>query len=636
MTMTAARTFTRGARDRAALRRFVGAGWRAASVRIRCVSSLSGFARDGSEEETDKERKKKRRDEDEEESSSSGRSSSRSDGGTDGGGGDGRPVLRLFDSSRQEKRVFTARKEELDAGRGVSMYVCGVTPYDHSHIGHARAYVAFDTLFRVLRLHGLAPRYIRNFTDVDDKIIERANQRGEDPMELARRFSVSFKEDMRRLQCLEPTHEPRVTESVPLIVAMIERIIANGHGYAVEGGDVFFDVRSWQQYGEVSGRGLPEANSQDDHDDGEQESEDGGDDVGEASSSSSSFVSRVAVDERKRDNADFALWKSAKPGEPSWESPWGPGRPGWHIECSAMWESLAGPVLDIHGGGRDLMFPHHENEMAQSGAATCGCAKVRFWMHNGFVTVDSEKMSKSLGNFFTVREVLEQYHPLALRLMLLSTQYRQPLNYTQRALEEASERLYYTLTTIRDAMVVVGAPTSQLPIKESISASAAVDVGRKLVADSITCMSDDLNTPAVLNAQMECLKTMNDLLSTKKGRKDPMRREKLSALSSGLWSSLVLIGLGGADIDIDDTIESLRRIALTRIQFSEEELRRKIDARAQARRDKDFAASDSIRDELAAIGIKLMDGPSGTDWKPDARLDVASEAREPQHSATVS
>ncbi|KAL0350431.1 UNVERIFIED_CONTAM: Cysteine--tRNA ligase, chloroplastic/mitochondrial [Sesamum radiatum] len=295
----------------------------------------------------------------------------------------------------------------------VGMYVCGVTSYDLSHIGHARAYVAFDVLYRYLRYLGYEVVYVRNFTDVDDKIIRRANEVGEDPKALSWRFCQEFLNDMADLQCLLPTQQPRVTDHMEQIKDMIAQIISNGCGYAVDG-DVYFSVDNFPKYGLLSGRKLEDNRA------------------GE----------RVAVDDRKRNPADFALWKAAKPGEPVWDSPWGPGRPGWHIECSAMSAHYLTHTFDIHGGGMDLIFPHHENEIAQSCAA-CSESRINYWIHNGFVTANDEKMSKSLGNFFTIREVTKLYHPLALRHFLLGTHYRSPVNYSISQIEISSEAVFY-------------------------------------------------------------------------------------------------------------------------------------------------------------------------------------------------
>ncbi|KAL9664432.1 hypothetical protein QQ045_019832 [Rhodiola kirilowii] len=316
--------------------------------------------------------------------------------------------FRVYNSMTHEKEVFKPR----EPGK-VGMYVCGVTAYDLSHLGHARAAVAFDVLYRYLLHLGYEVTYVRNFTDVDDKIIRRANEIGENPMSLSNRYCDEYLTDMGHIQCLTPTHQPRVSEHIDQIKELITKIIDNGCAYTVEG-DVYFAVETFPEYGRLSGRKLEDNRA------------------GE----------RVAVDSRKRHPADFALWKAAKPGEPSWDSPWGPGRPGWHIECSAMSAHFLTYSFDIHGGGIDLIFPHHENELAQSCAACKEC-KVSYWMHNGHVTINDEKMSKSLGNFFTIREIIERYHPLSLRHFLMSAHYRSQINYSLSQLENASEAVFY-------------------------------------------------------------------------------------------------------------------------------------------------------------------------------------------------
>ncbi|KAL4431628.1 hypothetical protein ABPG77_001470 [Micractinium sp. CCAP 211/92] len=555
----------------------------------------------------------------------------------------GRELL-LHNTMSRQKEVFRPR---ADQGNRVSMYVCGVTVYDYSHIGHARVYVAFDVIYRFLRHLGYEVSYVRNFTDVDDKIIARANAVGEDPLALARRFIDEFHTDMESLGCLPPSLEPKATDFIPQMVDTIQRIIANGHAYAV-GGDVFFDVASLPGYGKLSGR------SQEDNRAGE----------------------RVAVDERKRGAADFALWKSAKPGEPTWDSPWGPGRPGWHIECSTMIREVMGEVIDIHGGGRDLVFPHHENELAQSRAAagSCSCGHdhgnggsgrddaeefVRYWLHNGFVNVDSEKMSKSLGNFFTIREVTAQYHPRALRWFLVNTQYRQPINYTQRALEEASDRVYYLFQTLADmAEALAASPEGQQALAEaqqqlrggsngSEPAAAAAaggeaapvgkaggkggkggkpagpSPGAQLLAEVEAALADDFNTPLAIAAFSAPLKAANDLLHTKKGKKEAGRLQTLASLHAALQTALELLGLWAEQPAV--VLAELRELALRRAGLTEEQVAAAIEERAAARAAKDYAASDAVRLRLEGLGILMLDTPQGTTWKPGPRLHIAEK-----------
>jgi len=312
-------------------------------------------------------------------------------------------ALRLFNTETGKKETF----EPITPGK-VKMYVCGVTVYDLSHIGHARCYTAFDVVYRFLKFSGYDVKYVRNFTDVDDKIIKRAAELGVTPRELTDRNIAAYHEDMDALNCLRPDLEPRVMDHIPHIVDLISHIIERGHGYVGPDGTVYFSIDSFPKYGRLSGRNLEDMQA--------------------------GASERVDDDPNKRNPMDFVLWKPSKPGDPVWDSPWCPGRPGWHIECSAMSATHLGVTFDIHGGGKDLVFPHHENEIAQSEGAS-GELFVKYWMHNGFVNVDAEKMSKSLGNFFTIREVLKVFHPEAIRMFLLSTHYRSPINYTHKNLE---------------------------------------------------------------------------------------------------------------------------------------------------------------------------------------------------------
>lgn len=497
----------------------------------------------------------------------------------------------MYNTMGRKKEVFRPKVE----GK-VGMYVCGVTAYDLSHIGHARVYVTFDVLYRYLKHLGYQVCYVRNFTDVDDKIIARANELGEDPINLSRRYCEEFNQDMVYLHCLQPSVEPRVSDHMPQIVNMIKQIIDNGYAYTVDG-DVYFNVDTFPEYGKLSGRKLEDNRA------------------GE----------RVAIDSRKKNPADFALWKSAKEGEPFWDSPWGPGRPGWHIECSAMSAAYLGYSFDIHGGGMDLVFPHHENEIAQSCAA-CKQSNISYWVHNGFVTVDSEKMSKSLGNFFTIRQVIDLYHPLALRLFLLGTHYRSPINYSDVQLESASDRIFYIYQTLHDCEDVLSqhdVPT----LKDSIPPST-VDEINKLQNVFVASMSDDLLTPVVFAALSDPLKTINDLIHTRKGKKQALRVESLAALEKTIRSALDILGLMPASYS--QMLQELREKALKRAKLTGDQVLRKIDDRTEARVNKDYEKSDAIRKELAAVGIALMDSPNGTTWKPAVPLGLQE-----QHGSTA-
>ncbi|KAI3442175.1 uncharacterized protein J3R85_001496 [Psidium guajava] len=482
---------------------------------------------------------------------------SREVSGEHGGDGADGPApaaeLWLFNTMSRKKEAFRPKEE----GK-VGMYVCGVTAYDLSHIGHARVYVTFDVLYRYLKNLEYEVCYVRNFTDVDDKIIARANELGEDPISLSKRYCEEFYVDMVHLHCLPPSIEPRVSDHMPQIIDMI--ILDNGCAYQIDG-DVYFSVDNFPDYGKLSGRKLEDNRA------------------GE----------RVAVDSRKKNPADFALWKSAKEGEPFWESPWGPGRPGWHIECSAMSAAHLGYSFDIHGGGMDLVFPHHENEIAQSCAA-CRQSNISYWIHNGFVTVDSEKMSKSLGNFFTIRQ-----------------------------LESASERMYYIYQTLYDCENVI----SQHAVQQDSIPPDALDCITKFKNEFVAAMSDDLHTPVILAALSDPLKNINDLLHTRKGRKQQLRMESLAALEKVIGKVLTVLGLlPGSYLEV---LQQLREKALKRAKLTEAEVLQKIRERTAARNAKEYEKSDMIRKDMATVGIALMDSPDGTTWRPSVPLAMQEQ-----------
>jgi len=462
-------------------------------------------------------------------------------------------MLRIYNT-------LTRAKEELrpiEPGH-VRMYVCGMTVYDHCHLGHARVLVAFDTVARYLRSLGYRVTYVRNITDIDDKIIARANENGEDFRVLTERFIRYMHEDCRALGVLDPDEEPRATHYIDSIIAMVERLLANGAAYCGANGDVYYDVSAFPAYGALSDRRPEDLRS----------------------------GARVEVDEAKDDPLDFVLWKATKPGEPSWDSPWGPGRPGWHIECSAMSTSCLGNHFDIHGGGMDLQFPHHENEIAQSEAATGG-KFVNLWMHNGFVRIDDEKMSKSLGNFFTVRGVLAHYPAEAVRCFMLSSHYRSPLNYSEDHLRQADASVRRLYTALRDAGAGEG---------EGEPEPDATWLARFRAA-----MDDDFNTPEALSVLFELAHEVQRARGS-----DPDRARALARTLHRLGG---VVGLLDADPDVwlrgasagegpdDETIETM------------------IAQRAEARARRDWAEADRLRDALSAAGIVLEDGAQGTTWR---------------------
>lgn len=453
--------------------------------------------------------------------------------------------------------------QPLEPGR-VTLYACGPTVYDHAHVGHARASAAFDILVRHLLAAGLTVDYARNYTDVDDKIIRRAREKNLDWRELAQTYIDSFDEDMAAIGCLMPTRTPRATEYIEEMISDIQAIIGRGLAYEVEG-DVYFDVPAYSQYGQLSGR-----------EPGEQEA-----------------GARVMVDDRKRNPADFALWKAAKPDEPSWESPWGRGRPGWHIECSTMSFRLLGAEFDIHGGGQDLIFPHHENELAQSGAL--GRPMARFWTHNGFVRLNNEKMSKSLGNFFTVKDVLKQFDGEALRYLLVSKHYRGPLDFSDEALREAEkalERVYRALETAEELM----GDHEALAFKMD-----PVQVYRDKFKEA---MDDDLNTAKALGVVFDLVRALNKSAAGGNLEETTAGYAVLKMLGEelGLWQR--------EPREFFAALGAVRQVTL-----DPRDIEKMIAARAEARADKNWAEADRLRDELLGKGVILEDKAGSTTWK---------------------
>ncbi len=471
----------------------------------------------------------------------------------------------------------------------VTMYVCGVTVYDDCHLGHARSALVFDTIRRYLEFRGYQVKYVRNFTDVDDKIINRAEQDGIPWTEVTETYIKAFYRDMGRLGIIAPNVEPRATEHIGDIVDMIAGLVDKGFAYEVDG-DVYFEVQKFSDYGKLSGKNLEELLA----------------------------GARIEVDPRKKDPMDFALWKASKPGEPGWESPWGQGRPGWHIECSAMSVKHLGATFDIHGGGKDLIFPHHENEVAQSCAST-GQEFARYWIHNGFVTIDQEKMSKSLGNFFTIKEIFEK-SPCkdeegtgeALRYYLLSTHYRSDLNFSDQSISEAKMALdnFYDLF-------------GRLEESENQTSSAGDKEPGELFDDFrenfTAAMDDDFNTPKALATFHELRGELNKLMVkglSKEASERAVAELKEYGQPLGLFQVPVKEWKFGANIRLagDAPFSFYPRATLTVI--SDEDIEQKIQLRKEAREKKDFAAADRIRKELADQGIILEDRPDGTTrWK---------------------
>jgi cysteinyl-tRNA synthetase len=474
-------------------------------------------------------------------------------------------MLQIHNSLTKTKEVFAP----IEPGR-VRMYVCGMTVYDYCHLGHARVLVAFDMVVRYLRARGYAVTYIRNITDIDDKIIKRAHRNGESIDALTGRFIQAMHEDADALGVLRPDQEPRATRHMREIIGMIEALIARGFAYTAPNGDVYYRVRRFRDYGRLSGKSLDDLQ------------------VG----------ARVEADEAKDDPLDFVLWKAAKPDEPFWESPWGKGRPGWHIECSAMSTCCLGNHFDIHGGGLDLQFPHHENEIAQSEGAT-GEKFVNLWMHNGFVRVDDEKMSKSLGNFFTIREVLAKFDPEVVRYFILASHYRSPLNYGDESLESARSALTRLYTALKD-----------LP---DVPAPAAGEQEARFNA----AMDDDFNSPLAISVLFELAHEINRLraadaahaaihgaLLRKLGGVLGILQRDANDYLKGRVASASAVASGGA-----------AATAAAQAVYSEEFIESLIAQRNAARKARNFAESDRIRDELKSRGVILEDGSAGTTWR---------------------
>ena len=490
--------------------------------------------------------------------------------------------LKIYNSLTKKKEEFTP----LEEGK-VKMYVCGVTVYDRAHIGHARAAVVFDVIFRFLRHRGYDVTYVRNYTDVDDKIIRRANQEGVSCPEIAERYIREYEEDMQALEVERPTHEPRATENIPQIISLVQELLDKGIAYPVDG-DVYFAVEKFPNYGKLSGRDLEEMRA----------------------------GARVEVDERKTNPLDFALWKSSKPGEPQWDSPWGKGRPGWHIECSAMSQRFLGESFDIHGGGKDLIFPHHENEIAQSEAAT-GKPFVRYWVHNGFVNIEHEKMSKSLGNILSIRDLLREYHPEALRLFLLSNHYRSPVDFSPQNMVEARANLERFYSALQGVEEFLAGKKETIPLNPKTLRGAAKEVWEKISAVKdkfLEAMEDDFNTALALGYLHDLARVLNRVLADKGFRKDPAAAALLSEGGSRLRESGVSLGL--FQQAPAEYFNSQRARFLQAKGMQEKEIKDLIGRREEARKAKDWARADEIRTQAASLGIVLEDGPSGTTWRP--------------------
>lgn len=462
-------------------------------------------------------------------------------------------MLQIYNTLTRQKEIF----KPLQPGK-ISMYVCGITVYDYCHIGHARTSIAFDVVARFLRSQGWDLNFVHNITDIDDKIIRRANELGEKFDDLTHRFIDAMHEDEKSLGILPPSVEPRATEFIGPIIEIVETLIQKGHAYPAANGDVYYRVTSFNGYGKLSNKNIDELLA----------------------------GARIEVDEIKEDARDFVLWKAAKPGEPSWPSPWGQGRPGWHIECSAMAKKCCGDQLDIHGGGADLQFPHHENEIAQSEAAN-GHSYVNYWMHVAPLRVDGVKMSKSLGNFFTIRDVLAKYHPEVVRFFLISSHYRSPINYSEESLIEARVGLERFYTALRDYTNIAPADLSGLTDSQYYKVFVAA-------------MNDDFNTRVALAAMYDLVRELNSCNS------DSDRAVQLAGELKALGAILGIFRF--------DPVEFLQSGSSD--QISADEVNALIAERIQAKKDKNYARADEIRKQLTANKIVIEDAKDGTtQWR---------------------
>lgn len=474
-------------------------------------------------------------------------------------------TLKIYNTLSRKKEDFVPLNPPQ-----VNMYVCGVTVYDDCHLGHARAVITFDMVYRYLLHRGYEVKYVRNFTDIDDKIINRANEQGVAWNEISEKYIEHFHRDMDALGNLKPSLEPKATDNIQSMLNLISKLEEKGFAYPA-GDDVVYAVRKKEDYGKLSGKKIDELES----------------------------GARIEVTDTKKDPLDFVLWKASKPGEPSWESPWKPGRPGWHIECSAMSMEHLGETLDIHGGGRDLSFPHHENEIAQSEGAT-GKQFARYWIHNGFIQINSEKMSKSLGNFLTIHELLKTFHPEVIRLFILSAHYRSPLDYTEKnihATQQSLTRWYTTLDRIR---------TSSKHDSESSSSEILSQKIQSLVTEFEQAMDDDFNTAKVVGLLFDLSREWNKFLD----ENQTVNSKLVENFEQGVQKIHEVLGIFGSSAE--EFLTQCQNLKLDSTAITPEVIEQKLQERIEARKQKDWAKADAIRDELQNAGVQIKDNPDGT------------------------
>ena len=488
--------------------------------------------------------------------------------------------MQLYNTLTRKKEEFTPLVPNK-----VGLYACGITAYDFCHIGHARSAIVFDVLVRYLKYKKFDVTFVRNFTDVDDKIIARAQRENVSEDDITTRFIQAFHDDMDRLGVARADIEPKATDHITEMIEICEHLIEQGHAYSTPGGDVYFRVRSYANYGKLSGRSIDELMS----------------------------GARVLPGEEKEDPLDFALWKGAKEGEPFWESPWGKGRPGWHIECSAMSEKYLPLPFDIHGGGQDLVFPHHENEIAQTEAAT-GKELARFWVHNGFVQINSEKMAKSLGNFKTIRDILEITLPEVLRYFLITRHYRSPIDYSLDALEEVErnlKRLYETLLHM-DTFLKGATGNTDLPATPDKVTAPLMEELNVSIEGWHVAMADDVNTAAALGHINALLRFAGRIFEDKNLRKNPAIPAIFTTIRKALKEFSEVLGVLGEEPAV--FLENLRAIRAKRKEIDPTTIGSLLEKREAARKDKDFATADAVRDQLTGLGVEIRDTPEGQTW----------------------
>jgi len=481
-------------------------------------------------------------------------------------------ALEVYNTLGRKKEGF----EPIEPKK-VMMYACGPTVYDDGHIGHARAAVVFDVIYRYLMFLGNDVTYVRNYTDVDDKIINRANEEGLDFTEIAEKYTKQYEDDIGKLGLSEPTKKPKVSDHMPEIIDMVKSLIDKGFAYEAAG-SVYFSVDKFNGYGKLSGRSMEEIEN----------------------------IARIDRDPHKKNGLDFALWKNAKEGEPAWDSPWGPGRPGWHIECSVMSTKYLGSTFDIHGGGRDLIFPHHENEIAQSEAAN-DATMARYWLHNGHVTLDGVKISKSLGNFIPLKELFATYEPEAVKLFLYGVHYHSPLDFTDSGLRQAERNVERFYTALRDADALPDCDEEPAQDSELYGAVASLE------ENFMSAMNDDFNTAKVVALFFDFLHLINQELATKKLSKKKAKIALIKESASELRRLGAVLGL--FQKEPIEYLEGLKEMRIAIKGLDPAEIEKKIEERTKARKGKDFETSDRIRDELAEAGVVLEDTPLGTVWR---------------------